>query len=149
MIFNSTKVNIKVLNIEDEGSHLFVESTINNRPALLLMDSGASRSVFDLSRIRLFETEKIFTVHEKLSTGLGTNSMPTQGVILGNFTIGKLSLNNFDAILLNLQHVNESYSSLGLPPIDGVLGNDILVRYKAIIDLQKNKLTLSLTTYLL
>lgn len=149
MLFNTTKVPIKVINIEQDGSHIFISALVNAKPATLLIDTGASRSVFDLNRIRQFEEEKEFLLHQKLSTGLGTNSMPTQGIVVENFTLGKLSIDQFDVVLLDLQHVNDSYSSMGLAPIDGVLGNDILVRYKAVIDLGKNSLTLDLDPHLL
>lgn len=149
MLFNSTKVNIRVLNIEMDGSHIFVEAKVNSLPALLLIDTGASRTVFDLTRIRQYEKEKDFLVHKKLSTGLGTNSMLTQGILIDQFCLGGLTIDNFDVVLLDLQHVNDSYSSMGLPPIDGVLGNDILVRHKSVINLSKNLLTLSLDAHLL
>lgn len=149
MIFNTTRIPIRVLNIELDGSHIFVEATINNLSALLLIDTGASRTVLDIGRIRQYEKEKEFLTHKKLSTGLGTNSMITQGMVLSNFSIGKLSINDFDVVLLDLQHVNESYASMGLPPIDGVLGNDILVRHQAVIDLSKKSLQLKMDTHLL
>jgi hypothetical protein len=75
--------------------------------------------------------------------------MPTQGIIVDRFSIGKLQIDQFDVILLDLQHVNESYASMGLPPIDGVLGNDILVNYKSVINLSKKTLTLNLDSHLL
>lgn len=149
MFFNTTKIPVRVLHIEQDGSHIFVEAKVNNRNAILLIDTGASRTVFDSTRIRNFDAEKEFVLHSKLSTGLGTNSMPTQGMMIDCFSIGKLSIDNFDVVILDLNHVNESYSAMGLPPIDGVLGNDILVPYKAVIDLSKNQLTLSLDSHLL
>lgn len=148
-MFNSTSVPLKILNIENDGSHIFVEVKINGKPAATLIDTGASRSVFDKERIRLYEENKTFIIHEKLSTGLGTNSMPTAGIQVSHLKIGKLELNDFDIILLDLSHVNDSYASMGLQPIDGVIGNDILVRYRAKIDLSKNVLSLNLSSHLL
>lgn len=149
MFFKTTKIPVRILHIEQDGSHLFVEVEVNRQPAILLIDTGASRTVFDSSRVRNFEAKKEFRLHSKLSTGLGTNSMPTQGVVIDSFKIGKLNIEDFDVVVLDLNHVNESYASLGIPPIDGVLGNDILVPYKAIVDLSKKQLTINLNPHLL
>lgn len=43
-------------------------------------------------------------------------------------------IENFEAVLLDLAHVNESYEKLGLTPIDGVLGGDVLYKYNAAIN---------------
>ena len=47
-----------------------------------------------------------------------------------------------ETILLDLTHVNVSYEKLDLPAIDGVLGSDLMMEYKAVIDYQKKELTL-------
>jgi hypothetical protein len=38
------------------------------------------------------------------------------------------------AIVLDLSHVNKSYEMIGLKPIDGVIGSDLLMKLKARID---------------
>jgi predicted aspartyl protease len=121
-----------------------LKTKINGKNARLLIDTGASRTVFDQERIMQFVSQKIFESNDKLSTGLGTNSMPTSMVSLKSLKIGDLLIDNFQAVLLDLQHVNNTYYKLGHTAIDGVLGNDILVKYKAVIDYKKLELSLSL-----
>ena len=72
--------------------------------------------------------------HDRLSTGLGTNTMSSKKVNLEKLTINTLDILNYEATILNLSHVNQSYEKLALPLIDGVLGSDILADYKAVID---------------
>ena len=144
MLKRSTIIPIDKLLIEDDGSHLLVKAKINGKIARLLIDTGASRSVFDTEKIRSFVNEKFFSSHDKLSAGLGTNSMPTSTVTLKTFRIGDLIIENFPVVLLDLQHVNGSYQTLGHSEIEGVIGNDILVKYKAIINYEKLTLTLRL-----
>ena len=144
MLKRSTIIPIETILIEDDGSHLILKTKINGKNANLLIDTGASRTVFDQERIRQFVTDKSFVQHDKLSTGLGTNSMPTSVVTIKSFHLGDLHLQNFSAVLLDLQHVNTTYDKLGHDAIDGVLGNDILVRYDAEINYKKMALTLSL-----
>ncbi len=144
MLSRNTIIPIDILLIEDDGSHLLIKSRINGKNARLLIDTGASRSVFDEERIRQFVNDKSFIQHDKLSTGLGTNSMQTSSVILKSLKLGDLLIENFDAVLLDLKHVNGTYGTLGHSAIDGVLGNDILVKYSAIINYKKLTLTLKI-----
>ena len=110
----------------------------------MLIDTGASRTVFDRNKIFNFIGQSELEDHEKLSTGLGTDSMPTSSTMLNEFRIGNLIVNNFQAILLDLGHVNTSYSKMGFEQIDGVLGSDILFKHDAVIDYKKKKLILSI-----
>ncbi len=142
MLKRKTLIPIETLIIEDDGSHILLKTKINGRNAKLLIDTGASRTVFDQERIKLFVSDKSFVQHDKLSTGLGTSSMLTSAVTLNSFRIGDLVIENFNGVLLDLQHVNGTYNKLGFSEIDGVLGNDILVKYHATINYKKLVLAL-------
>lgn len=144
MLKRTTLIPIEPIIIEDEGSHILVRCKINGHDGRMLIDTGASRTVFDQEKILSFVSETSFLKHDKLSTGLGTNSMPTSVVILNSFSIGDLLIKDFNAVLLDLSHVNNTYSQLGHLSIDGVLGNDILVKHKAIINYKKRSLSLAL-----
>jgi predicted aspartyl protease len=142
MLSRTTNIPIETIIIEDDGSHLLMKTKINGKNARVLIDTGASRTVFDLARIQEFVNDKTFLQHDKYSTGLGTDSMPTSVVVLKSFRLGNLLINNFSVVLLDLQHVNNTYAKLGYEAIDGVLGNDILVKHKAIINYKKRTLSL-------
>jgi hypothetical protein len=141
-MLNTTNIPIEDILIEDDGFHILMKAKINGKNARLLIDSGASRTVFDVDRIREFVSDIQFEDHSKFSTGLGTDSMPTHLVAIKKIKLGDLVLHNFQAVLLDLQHVNGTYGKLGHAAIDGVLGNDILVKYKAVINYKKLQLTL-------
>lgn len=108
----------------------------------MLIDTGASKTVFDMVRFKKFVDENGFEKNEKLSTGLGTNSMETHSAIIKKIQFGDLTIKNLKTILLDLSHVNVSYSKLGLPDIDGVLGSDLMMEYNAIIDYKSKELKL-------
>lgn len=135
-------IPLKFLDIEGDGTHLLIKIKINGKVAKMLVDTGASRTVFDINRISRFTTEKEFDKNEMLSTGLGTNTMQSHNTVLKKIEIGKVKIKNFEAILLDLNHVNESYEKIGLGSIDGVLGGEILVNHKAIINYDKKILKL-------
>ena len=47
-------IPIEVIPIEGDGYHLMIEVTANGRPVRMLIDTGASRSVFDKDRVLMF-----------------------------------------------------------------------------------------------
>lgn len=132
-------IPIEVTVIEDDGFHLMIAVEVNGLPARMLLDTGASRSVFDLERISRFFTgsRPDFETNEKLSTGLGTRDMQSQALYLKELKIGELRIRKYPAVVLDMSHVNLSYSELDLPPIDGVIGSDILMKYGAVINYGK------------
>ncbi len=144
-MFSSTSIiPLQILNIEDDGLHLMIQAKVNSINCHLLLDTGASRTVFDKTQILKFIGPHELEEHDKLSTGLGTDSMPTSSANLIQFEIGEVVVSNFKAILLDLAHVNSSYEKMGFNTIDGVLGSDILFSYNAIINYKKLQLEISL-----
>ena len=141
------KKNISVLPIilnmiDEDGIHILVEAKINGKKANLLIDTGASKSVFDINRAKRFVDHSEFEASEKLSNGLGTNSMESKTTNFKKFKLGDVLIENFSAVLLDMTHINESYTQIGFKAIDGVIGSDIMYKYKATIDYKKQELKL-------
>ncbi len=88
----------------------------------------------DRNRIGLFTTDTEFESTGQLSKGLGTDGMEGHRCTIAQFILGDLVIEQFEVTLLDLSHVNSSYSELGLAPIDMVLGGDILRDYSAVLD---------------
>jgi hypothetical protein len=82
--------------------------------------------------------------NEQLATGLGTREMQSQVLWLNELKIGELSIRKYPAVVIDMSHVNLSYSELDLEPIDGVLGSDILLKYGAVIDYKKMRMRINL-----
>ncbi len=107
-----------------------------------MVDTGASRTVFDTHLIRKLENKKKIRKHDQLSSGLGTNTMQSQTLVITRLELGTFSLKNYKAVLLDLSHVNNSYSELGIKPVLGVLGSDLLRKFKARISYADRKMIL-------
>jgi predicted aspartyl protease len=137
-----TIIPFKALSINGEGFHLTMKVHINGKPANIIIDTGASKTVFDKSRITKYIKNKTFDENEKLSSGLGTNTMKSHTTKIKKMKIGTLEILDYETVLLDLSHVNESYQQVGLKPIEGVLGSDILAEFNAIIDYEKQILKL-------
>jgi predicted aspartyl protease len=132
-------IKLEILAIEEDGYHIFISCLINGGTARLLIDTGASRTVFDAERIKAFlpEEDHNFEKIDKLSTGLGTNTMESHTVVLEEFSLGETIFSEYPTVVLNMEHVNQSYRMLGFPEIDGVLGGDLLHELKAVIDYRR------------
>ncbi len=140
----TTAIPFKVLSIGGEGFHLIMKIHINRKAANVIIDTGASKTVFDKKRILKYVTNKKFGKHENLSSGLGTSTMKSHFTTIKKIKIGDFDIIDYSTILLDLSHVNKSYDQVGLTPIDGVLGSDILLKYKAVIDYEKKMLKLKI-----
>ena len=138
-----TTIPIQLLNIEGEGFHLLIESFINGKAARILVDTGASKTVVDKKRINNFVAVPELKLSEQLSTGLGTNTMESHTTIIDQLQIGTLLIKNYRTYIIDISHVNTSYERLKLEPIDGVLGSDIMLQYRAVVDYGKKILMLS------
>ena len=130
--------------IEDEGFHLVVNGEINGKPARLLIDTGASRSVFDYSRIHEFydDEEPDLEAIETLSTGISSDKVKSELCSFKSLRMGELLLENYKAVIIDMPHVNLTYKKLGIEPIDGIIGNDILQAHGAVIDYNTGRLEL-------
>ncbi len=139
-----TILPIEIFPIEDDGYHLKTTLLVNGKSANVIIDTGASRSVFDETRITNYINFDELEEHDRLSSGLGTNTMVSKKVELGQLQIGDITINNYEATILDLSHVNASYEKLELAPVDGILGGDILHDYTAVIDYKNGDLILTI-----
>ncbi|MBL0342375.1 MAG: aspartyl protease family protein [Bacteroidetes bacterium] len=137
-------IKIKLIKIDKEGCHISVAGKIKNKKINLIIDTGASQTIFDKNRISKYIGHDDFQKAESLSSGLGTNSMESHMVDFQGFTIGDMEFPHKKMMLLDLSHVNETYTMMKLKPIDGVIGGDILKLYKAVIDYDKKIITFRL-----
>ncbi len=134
------KLPIEFSEIDPENFHLFVKIKVGSKTARLLLDTGASKTVFDQNRILKFIKATTLKNVEGNAVGLGSNSVATQVTKLNKISFGKIILDKVEVASMDLSHVLETYSMLKMKAIDGVLGSDLLYRLKAIIDYEKKVL---------
>lgn len=138
-----SKINIEIREIERKNYHLFINLKVGEKDSRLLIDTGASKTVFDAERILQFVKAGKIRSQEVKSVGLGVSDMETRLARIKDVKVGRLRLARLEVAVLPIGHVNETYAALQLPPIDGVLGSDFLMKYKAVIDYRKAVLRLS------
>jgi hypothetical protein len=133
-IFTYMKIPFEIIEMEGGGCHLLVRGDVNGHPANFIIDTGASRTVVDKNHLEELGLHADIIPNEVLSAGLGTNSMESSTITLKKISLGKFILRKPEIAVLDLHHINEAYSRLNLPVIHGVIGGDIMMTHKAIID---------------
>ena len=134
---------IQLLDIEGEGFHIMVKGMIHGKEANFLIDTGASRSVFDPKTISSFIDDLTFEKKEGITAGVGGSDLESSTFRIDVFSIGDMEIRDYEGVALDLDNVHELYGKLGLPHIDGILGGDLLKRYKAIINYKSKKVRLT------
>jgi len=129
-----TKIPLQLIDLNGDGYHLSLQVRVNGKWALMILDTGASRTVFDQNRIHRFVEDQDFETNEQLSTGLGTNSMESAILEIDSFVLGEMQLKEYPTVAIDMGHINQTYETLEMPQIDGVLGGDILRDFYAKID---------------
>jgi hypothetical protein len=133
-------VPLRLINLQDDGFHLLVEIVVFGLSGYAVVDTGASRSVFDKTLIEQHiapnEGQEAMPADENYATTLFSTSSTALATI-PSLQIGKLKINDYVTIALDLQSVNEAYRQFGHPWISGIIGGDILINYQAKLDYGK------------
>lgn len=109
----------------------------------MVLDTGASKTVLDKTTvISSGLAEQDLQSTDILSTGLGTNSMESFILHLPKLRIREWEIKKVDVAVLDLSSINYAYEQMGIEPVIGVLGGDILTRYGAVIDYNKHTVRL-------
>jgi len=137
------EVPIRLLDIEGDGFHIMVKGTIHGKEALFLIDTGASRSVFDPNTLSLFIDNLQLEKKEGLTAGVGSSDLESSTFVIDSWTIGELEIKDYEGVALDLENIHEMYEKIRLPHIDGIIGGDILQKHKAIINYRSKKLRLT------
>lgn len=137
------EVPIRLLDIENEGFHIMVDGTIHGKEARFLIDTGASRSVFDPKTIAAFIDSPTFEKKEGTTAGVGSSDLESATFHIDTLSMGDLEIRDYEAVALDLENIYEMYDKLGLPHIDGIIGGDLLKRHKAIINYNSKKMRLT------
>jgi predicted aspartyl protease len=125
------------------GNHLLAHVEINGKPAVLTIDSGAPISAIAVNRREHFEVTPV-TAKSKLPPRLDVNGVLNFVGITKSFRLGALVLVDEPVVMLNLERLRGRSSAGGEGRIDGILGADILLPLKAIVDCERQLLLLKI-----
>ena len=127
-------VPLELIDLKDDGFHLLVEVVVFGQIFNIVLDTGASRTVFDKSTVEQHIDPQTLLRSELLSAGLGTVSMESYTLSIPSLKLAQFEATDFLAAVLDLSTICSTYANLNLPPVIGVLGGDILGKHKAVIN---------------
>ncbi|AOZ98852.1 retropepsin-like aspartic protease [Flavobacterium commune] len=130
------KVKFKITKTQ----HLLVKAKINGVKGNFILDTGASNSCVGFEHIALFNLNAEDS--KTMASGAGATGMLTQTARANKLQLGSWKNNNFDLIIFDMSHVNEALTAYKSKTVDGIIGADILLKGKAIIDYYNNCLYL-------
>ncbi|MGO3806575.1 MAG: retropepsin-like aspartic protease [Sphingobacterium sp.] len=136
-------IPFEIVELQGDGFHVLIDVELFDKPSKMVLDTGASKTVFDKQTLLNFGIPKsTFQNTDILSAGLGTNKMQSFVLEIPHFRIGNWQVKNYATAVLDLSTINYAYEKMNIAPIIGVLGGDILRLYNAKIDYRKQSLTL-------
>ena len=128
------EIQLLLVELEEENYHIVVESVFpNGEEGIWIVDTGASRSVFDKNLTQFYEpitTENM----EIQSAGIGDSQIDALPGLIPSISFGELRLKDFIVALIDLKHVNDIYSKFSDYKILGLIWSDFLMKYKAEIN---------------
>ncbi|WP_430399862.1 retropepsin-like aspartic protease [Flavobacterium sp.] len=122
------KIKFKVLKTQ----HLMIKAKINAFSGNFILDTGASNSCVGIEGIEKFQLFAEYS--ETKAAGAGATGMETQISKNNNLQLSRWKSSKLSLIVFDMSHVNEALKSYKTKPVDGIIGADILLKGKAIID---------------
>lgn len=127
------KVNYKKVKFKiTKTQHLLVKAKINGVKGKFILDTGASNSCIGFESITHFQVEAKDS--KTKASGAGATGMLTQTSKNNKIQLGSWKNTAFDLVIFDLSHVNEALIAYKTKPVDGIVGADVLLKGKAIID---------------
>lgn len=134
-------IKLRITRLEENSYHVFLFVQVEHVACRFLLDTGASQTVIDRQvAIEQFGKRRVKTI-QKETAGLHSVVSETSMITIKKLQIGQCVIKNHLFAAVDLTHVNNTYKKLRKPRIDGILGSDILLEIKAVIDYGKKTLT--------
>lgn len=137
------RIPFDLVSLQEDGYHCLIKGAVNGNPLLIVLDTGASRSCFDIAFLQQFVAQQSIQTNDSMTSGIGTNTLSSFITTVDVFSMESFVIEHYQAIGLDLTHIHEAYKQVGLPQVNGILGADILARHQAIIDYRKREITLN------
>jgi predicted aspartyl protease len=122
------KINFKI----SKTQHLLIKAKINGVKGNFILDTGASNSCVGFESIELFQLKA--KASKTKASGAGATGMLTQISVSNKLQLGNWKHKGFDLVIFDLSHVNEALVAYKAEPVQGIIGADILMKGKGIID---------------
>jgi hypothetical protein len=137
-------IPLELIELEENNYHLAIKCRFeDDGEGLWVIDSGASKTVFNVSLTQHYDLLAIEEDTSIRSAGIGSDQLDTRLGILHSFSLGTIMVNPLMVALIDLSNINSLYYHATEREICGLIGSDFLLENNAIIDYSKLRLVLS------
>ncbi|MFN2622969.1 MAG: aspartyl protease family protein [Chthoniobacterales bacterium] len=127
-----------------DGFNLYVDGSVNGKPARLMVDTGAFATLLHSRFVRRMQIPMRDTPFS--SSGVNLKQRGVQMATISRFSIGSMNLQRKDVGVINLEGLIHGGLLDASPPVAGLLGSEILRRHHGIIDFGTKSLYLKAET---
>ena len=142
MATKTKSVKIILGSFAEGGYHLFLNLKVNGVRCRFLIDTGASKSVIDKKYFEDKVGKKFLKTIKQETTGLHSSTSESYFGIIKTVEVGHHTVKNYNIAAVDLAHVNMVYRNAKKPKIQGILGSDLMLKYKMIVDYGELKIYL-------
>jgi hypothetical protein len=129
------EIPLQIIELEKDNYHLLIEGEFQDEtPSCWIIDTGASKSVLDISLKTYYEILDSDNEDDYHSAGINQGMMETSVGKMFFLKLGELEISDQKVALIDLSHINEIYGKYCPCRIAGLLGGDILMQYNCCID---------------
>lgn len=125
---NYKKIKFKV----SKTQHLLIKATVNGVSGNFILDTGASNSCVGFESIEILNLKA--GKSKTKASGAGATGMLTQIAKNNTLKIGRWKTEEFHLVIFDMSHVNQALQQYKAKPVQGIIGADVLLEGKAIID---------------
>ena len=132
------EIPLQIIELERDNFHILIEGHFDDKtPLYWIIDTGASKTVLDVNLNSFYEIIESDNTDDFQSTGINQGMMETMVGKMLRMHFGELKIDEQKVALIDLSHVNDIYSKYSSIRIAGLLGGDILMQYKCLIDYER------------
>ena len=123
----------------EKSHHITVEARLAGRPARFIVDTGAGRTIVDVSAAAEYKLK--LQAHSKKGRGIGSAATPMSSIAKHDLHLAGVDLSKTKLLAIDLSHLKLTKAKVG--PVVGVIGADVLWRHHALIDYGKSLMLVS------
>jgi predicted aspartyl protease len=113
-------------------SFLWMEATLGGEgPLGALLDTGAAATAVELTTAEALDLELTEVAGGAATVG---GALDTYATVVPQFELGSLALGSRELLVLDLSDINSQLGSVGLGPVEVLVGGDLLSERAAVVD---------------
>ena len=132
---------LTIENLDDQnGSLKYIKATIHLKDLFFLVDTGATRTCMNEASVKdyLNSREQKLIKEGVEIMGLGTSEHKSRTCVLRKISFNRMGAYDFPVIITNLSDIFTAIQTTTGIQLHGILGNDFLQQYNAVIDYGKD-----------